>query len=1137
MAQADQHDGAGDHEHDSPSHAAKDRQQPAKSPTADVRSKVAPGAKLIQVGGSGLSGPFIRRPVMTVLLTLSVIVAGIATYNKLAVNDLPAVDYPVIQVTCSYPGANPTTMANNIATPLEKQFLQIPGLDIITSASTQGNTSFTLQFNLSKSIVDAATDVQAAIQRATGKLPVDLPSPPTFTKTNPNDQAIYLLGLLSDTLTDGDLYKYASTAVAQRIAILPGVSQVNIYGVQSAIRIKADPAALASRGLTMDDLSRAIQAGTVYSGAGQLDGAHRTFVLQPNGQIDQAEGYRNLIVARNKDGSPVYLRDVAEVRQSVQDERLSRTFWMRGFNPPGSVVVLAVSRQAGANAVEVANSVKALFPELHASLPGSITLVPVFDRSQSIVNSVADVKFTLVIAFMLVVMVIYVFLGRATDTLIPVVALPLSLLVTFMVMYMLNFSVNNLTLMALTLAIGFLVDDAIVFLENVVRRAEHGESIVKAAYNTAGEISFTILSMTLSLAAVFIPLVFLPGLLGRIFREFSATIMIAILASGVVSLTLTPLMCARILGERKAGHKRARMEKWTGDFIKRVIAAYGRALDKFLDRAWLTVPILLGCILGLWFFFTHLPFTLLPPGDSGFVRGVFIAQEGSSPAQMHAYQQQVNQKLKDDPNIAQFFTLAGFAARTSSSQGLIFGFLKPRSQRLPIEQCIPQLQKSISSIPGITAILQPNPVLQINVGVTNQTQGQYAYTLSGIVPYEVYTAADQLLNKLRQFKGFATVRSDYYNSTPNLTVDIDRERAATYGVSTSAVESLLRTAYSQNYVYLIKQPEDQYQVILEVQDNERAQPADLDNLYVHSNSGGTTGASGAGGGGITTTTGTAANLVPLRAVTSTKQIVGPQAVNHLNQFTSVTINFNLLPNIAIGDATKFIEDSFAQVQRQFPTVQATFQGEALVFRQLFQSLPLLLLAAIFVMYVILGILYESYVHPITVLFPAIVPAVVGGLCTLWIFGSTLSLYSVIGLFLLLGIVKKNGILVVDFALKRIDEGLSLREAIHEASLERFRPIMMTTFAALMGALPLAIGFGSDASSRRPLGLVIVGGLIFSQMITLFVTPVIYLWLEWFQEHVLDKVPFLRSAHTHHEGETEPHPSGTGDGELEPAGVH
>jgi HAE1 family hydrophobic/amphiphilic exporter-1 len=1125
MARSDQHDGAPDGEHET-----QDRHLQRSTATA-ARERPKPTAKLIQVTGSGLSGPFIRRPVMTVLLTLSVIVAGLATYGKLAVNDLPAVDYPVIQVTSSYPGADPTTMANNIASPLEKQFLQIPGLDIITSASTQSNTSLTLQFELSKSITDAATDVQAAIQRATGKLPIDLPSPPTFTKTNPNDQAVYLLGLMSDTLTDWDLYKYASTAVAQRIAILPGVSQVNIYGVQGAIRIKADPAALASRGLTMDDLASAIKAGTVYSGAGQFDGTHRTLVLQPNGQIDQAEGYRNLIVARNQNGSPVYLRDVADVRQSVQDERISRTFWMRGFNPPGSVVVLAVSRQAGANAVEVANSVKALFPELRVSLPGSIKFTPVFDRSQTIVNSVHDVQFTLVIAFVLVVLVIYVFLGRATDTLIPVVALPLSLLLTVTVMYMLDFSINNLTLMAMTLCIGFLVDDAIVFLENVVRRAEHGESVVKAAFNSAGEISFTILSMTLSLAAVFIPLVFLPSLLGRIFREFSVTIIVAILASGLVSLTLTPLMCARILGERRAGHKRAWMERHTSNFIKRVIAVYGRALDKFLDRAWLTVPILLICILGLWFFFTHLPFTLLPPGDSGFVRGVFIAQEGSSPAQMHAYQQQVNQKLKEDSNVGQFFTLAGFAARSSSSQGLIFIFLKPRNERPPIDQCILQLQKSIGSIPGIAAVLQPNPVLQINVGATNQTQGQYAYTVSGIVPEDVYAVADQLVKKLQGFKGFATVRSDYYHSTPNLSIDIDRERAATYGVSTSAVQSLLRNAYSQNYVYLIKEPEDQYQVILEVKDKERAEPTDLNNLYVRSNTSGNFSASGAGGGTIATTTGTTASLVPLRAVTTTTQVLRPQAVNHFNQFTSVTINFNLLPNVAIGDATKFIEDSFAQIHPQFPTVQATFQGEALVFRQLFRALPLLLLSAIFVMYVILGILYESYVHPFTVLFPAIVPAVVGGLATLWIFHSVLSLYSVIGLFLLLGIVKKNGIMVVDFALQRIDEGWDLRSAIHEASMERFRPIMMTTLAALMGAVPLALGFGQDAASRRPLGLVIVGGLIFSQMITLFVTPVIYLWLEWFQEHVLDRVPFLRSAHFHREGE----PPGV-EAELEPAPV-
>src|SRR5467141_2799344 len=1070
MEHSDPHNSAPDGEHES-----QDRHH-ARSTSAAPKE-----AKLVPVKGTGLSGPFIRRPVMTILLTLSVIVAGIVTYNKLAVNDLPAVDYPIIQVTCAYPGADPVTMANNIATPLEKHFLQIPGLDIITSQSTQSNTSLTLQFVLSKSITDAATDVQAAIQRATGKLPIDLPSPPTFSKTNPNDQAVYLLGLMSDTLTDGDLYKYASTAVAQRIAILPGVSQVNIYGVQGAIRIKADPAALAARGLTMDDVANAIKAGTVYSGAGQFDGAHRSFVLQPNGQIDQAEGYRNLIVARNKDRSPVYLRDIAEVRQSVQDERTSRFFWVRGFNPPGSIVVLAVSRQAGANAVEVANSVKALFPELRASLPGSITFVPVFDRSQTIVNSVHDVRMTLVIAFVLVVMVIYVFLGRATDTMIPAVALPLSLLLTFAVMSMLGFSINNLTLMALTLAIGFLVDDAIVFLENVIRRAEHGESILKAAYNTAGEISFTILSMTLSLAAVFIPLVFLPGLLGRIFQEFSITIIVAILASGLVSLTLTPLMCARILGERRAGHKRARMEKWTGNFIKRVIDAYSRALDKFLDRAWLTIPILLTCILGLWFFFTHLPFTLLPPGDSGFARGVFIAQEGSSPEQMRAFQKLVNQKIQAEPSVAQFFTLAGAGSRSSSSQAIIFCIFKPRDQRDPIEQCLLRIQKSINTIPGLTAVITPSPVLQINVGATNQTQGQYAYTISGIVPQDVYGAANQMMTKLHGFKGFASLRSDYYNNTPNLTVNIDRERAATYGVSTSAIQSLLKNAYSQNYVYLIKQPEDQYQVILEVKDNERARPEDLANLYV-SSTGNASANAGANptaspSGPNNTSTSTFGNLVPLRAVTTTKEIVGPQAVNHFNQFTSVTINFNLLPDVAIGDATKFIEDSFAQVHQQIPSVQATFQGEALVFRQLFKSLPLLLLSAIFVMYVILGILYESYVHPITVLFQAIVPAVVGGLCTLWIFGSTLSLYSFIGLFLLLGIVKKNGILVVDFALKRIDEGSSLREAIHEASLERFRPIMMTTLAALMGAVPLALGFGQDASSRRPLGLVIVGGLI------------------------------------------------------------
>jgi hydrophobic/amphiphilic exporter-1 (mainly G- bacteria), HAE1 family len=590
------------------------------------------------------------------------------------------------------------------------------------------------------------------------------------------------------------------------------------------------------------------------------------------------------------------------------------------------------------------------------------------------------------------------------------------------------------------------------------------------------------------------------------------------------------LMCARILGERKAGHKRAWMERHTGNFIQRVIAVYGRALDWFLDRAWLTVPIVLACILGLWFFFAHLPFTLLPPGDSGFIRGVFIAKEGSSPEQMRAYQAEVNKKFQEDPAVGQFFTLAGFSSRTPLSQGLLFLFLKPRSERPPVDQIILRLQKSLSSIPGIAAVLTPSPVLQISVGATSQTQGQYAYTISGIVPQDVYAVADQLMEKLEQFKGFASVRSDYYHNTPNLRIDIDRQRAATYGVSTSAIQSLMRNAYSQNYVYLIKKPDDQYQVILEVTDKARAHPDDLDDLWVRSSTSGNFSASGSGGGTIATA-GNTSNLVPMRVVTSTKEVIGPQAVNHLNQFTSVTFNFNLLPNVAIGDATKFIEDAFAQIHPDYPTVQGIFQGETLIFQQLFRSLPLLLLAAIFVMYVILGILYESYVHPFTVLFPAIIPAVVGGLATLYLFHSVLSLYSVIGLFLLLGIVKKNGIMVVDFALQRIDEGWDLRSAIHEASVERFRPIMMTTLAALMGAIPIALGFGQDAASRRPLGLVIVGGLIFSQLITLFVTPVIYLWLEWFQEHVLDKVPFLRSAHYHeHEGE---HGAGPSKGEMRP----
>jgi HAE1 family hydrophobic/amphiphilic exporter-1 len=1072
-----------------------------------AEGKSTPAAKLAQFS-SGLSEPFIRRPVMTMLLTLSIIVFGIITYKQLPVNDLPAVDYPVLQVSASYPGANPETMANTIATPLEKQFTQIPGLTLTTSSSTQSNTSITLQFDLSKTIDSAATDVQAAIQRATGQLPADLPSPPTFVKTNPNDQPVTYIALTSDTLTDGDLYKYATTQVQQRINILPGVSQVQVFGVKSAIRIKADPGALVTRNLTMADLGTAISAGTSYAGAGQFDGKTRSYVLRPNGQIDSAEGYRNLMIARGSDNAPIYLRDVAKVVDGVQDERLSRHFFARGFKPPASVIVLAVSRQAGANAVAVARSVMDLMPQLRLELPGSIQLIPTFDRSQTIVHSVSDVQATLFIAFVLVIIVIFAFLGRATDTLIPVVALPLSLLLTFSVMYALNYSINNLTLMAMTLAIGFLVDDAIVFLENVVRRAQHGESIYRATLNSAGEISFTILSMTLSLAAVFIPLVFMPGLLGRIFREFAITIIVAIFASGLISLTLTPLMCARLLGERAPGHKKHWMERWNDRVFQPTVAFYSRTLAWFLDHGWLAAPIVALCAVGVWFFFGALPFTLLPTGDSGVIRGLFVIQEGASPQQQRQLQDKLDPILQANPAVDKYFTVAG---RAGSSAGVFTVlFLKDGKDRLGIETVAADVRRATSSIPGIFPTLNPSPVLQINIGAAGSDFGRYSYVLSGINPSEVYAAADAFGAKLRDYPGFVgPPRPNLFRNTPNLNIDIDRDRASLYGVSTTKLQDLLRSAYSQNYVYLIKKPDDQYQVILEVEDNDRSSPENLQQLYVKSD-------------------GANPKLIPIRTLTKAATKVGLQSVNHTNQFTSVTFGFDTKPGVALGDVTAFIQKTAAETLP--PTVKGEIQGEGLVLQQLFGALPFLIVGALFVMYVILGILYESYVHPITVL-SALFPAVVGGLLTLWLFGSTLSLYSVIGLFLLMGIVKKNGIMIVDFALHRLDEGYDRRSAIHEASVERFRPIIMTTLAALMGALPLALGYGADGSSRRPLGLVIVGGLIISQMITLYITPVVYLALEWFQERVLDKVPFLRSGHMHHEAA-----AGAGDGALEPASV-
>ncbi|HEX6770231.1 MAG TPA: efflux RND transporter permease subunit, partial [Candidatus Binatia bacterium] len=624
--------------------------------------------------------------------------------------------------------------------------------------------------------------------------------------------------------------------------------------------------------------------------------------------------------------------------------------------------------------------------------------------------------------------------------------------------------------------------------ENTVRRMEHGESALEATLNSAKEISFTILSMTISLAAVFLPLVFMSGIVGRIFREFAITIVVAIIASGLVSLTLTPLMCARLLKNRGPGSKRTWMERVIGGAEQRFLNGYGRWLSWFLEHRWLSAAIWVACLAGTIALFVIIPKAFLPPGDSSVVTGVFIAREGSSPEQMRAIQDRVDAALLQNPNVMATVEVAGLGQFIASNQGIIFSFLKPPEGRAPIQQEVARLMGGLGSIPGVMAFLRPFPVLEISTGATSQNQGQYAFSISGVNPDQVYDAGAKLLAKAREFPGFLTVSSDFFNNTPNLDIAIRREQAKSYGVSETRILALLRSAYAQNYLYLIKKPADQYQVILEVEDDGRATAESLALLYIRSDDG--------------------KRLVPLKSLITWKSSLGPQAVNHLNQFTSMTLFFNLKPGVAIGDASDFITKAAAEVVP--PTLRASLQGEALTFRDTVRDLTLLMVLAVFVMYVILAILYESYLHPLTVL-STLPTALVGGLATLYVFGEQASLYAFVGMFMLMGIVKKNGIMIVDFALQRVAVGETAVKAIHDASMDRFRPILMTTLAAVFGAVPIALGFGADGASRRPLGLVIVGGLIVSQFITLFITPVIYLYLEEFQERVLDRLPFFRRA--------------------------
>ena len=1031
-----------------------------------------------------LSEPFIKRPVLTALLSISAVLAGIFCYWLLPVSDLPNVDYPVIQVTAAFPGMDPLTMSSNVAAPLEKEFMKISGLELVTSTSMTGQTNITLQFDLDKNIDGAATDVQAAITRASGNLPADMPAQPTFKKTDPNSQPIYYLALTSNTMSRSALYDYATNEIAQRISILKGVSDASVYGVARAVRILIDPEKLYNKGLAVDDIAKAVQSGTVSLAAGSIKGQHKTLILKPQGQLMYATDYMNLVVACHN-SYPVYLKDVADCIDSVESEDFQNNLWVNGNKVPfESSTMVAVTKAAGANAVELSKSIDDMLPIFKEQMPGSIELVKVYDRSKKIIESINDVKETLCIAFVLVILVIFLFLGRVLETIIPAIALPLSLFITFIVMKLLNFSIDNLSLMALTLSIGFLVDDAIVFLENMIRRMEvYGETPLQASKNGAKEITFTILSMTLSLAAVFIPLVFMAGQVGRIFREFSITIVVAIIASGLVSLTLTPMMCARMLKGIDINN-RTKLEDWSKKLEGKILNWYGKILTWFLKKRKLSVGIWVTCLLGTGLIFMYLPKSFLPAGDSGVFNGVFIAQEGTSAYQMQGYQKQLDQILNNMPELGKSLTLTGLSSMLSSNQGMLIAFAKDGGHRKTIQEINKRFLAASYSIPGIMVFTTPMPNLSISTGAISTNQGKYAYILSGINTQDLYKAANDLMTVLRSNKGFSSVSSDLFMNNPQITIDYLHQQAYSYGIVPYQIENMFKNAYSENYCYQIKDLTQQYKVIVSVNKEMRNDVNDLKFIYFKNQIG---------------------ELVPFDSVAKAYESIGALTVNHTNNFPSVTIFFNLRDDYPVGEATKFLLENAKKIVPQ--SLQGSLRGEAQAFQSTVQSLTVLLFVAIFVMYVILGILYESYIHPLTVL-SALPIALFGGLVTLFVFRMELSLYAYIGLFMLLGIVKKNGIMMVDFAIMRKNEGMSTEDAVHKACLERFRPIIMTTLAALMGAVPIAAGWGADGVSRIPLGFCVVGGLVISQIITLFVTPVLYIIFEEFQENVLDKIPFF-----------------------------